>query len=180
MSLRIIRRSPRNDARPRAGRTGRRFGLDPRGQSLVEFALILPLLLAFLFGIVELGILLNVYIGMTNMAREGARAGSVYQYTGTAPTNTGTVEVQATPIDQQRLLSISSTLTDTINPIISPATLTVTVTYPTTPITDPYRAGDMLNVALEHDEPLFFGLLGPKSITLRASSAMRIEPGANK
>jgi Flp pilus assembly protein TadG len=150
------------------------------GQSMVEFALILPLLVAFLFGIIELGVLFNVYIGMTNMAREGARAGSVYQYTGTAPTNSGTVDTQAAPIDQQRLLYISSILTDTINPIISPTTLTVTVTYPTTPITDPYRAGDTLNVALEHDEPLFFGFLGPKKITLRATSAMRIEPGANK
>ena len=150
------------------------------GQSMVEFALILPLLVAFLFGIIELGVLFNVYIGMTNMAREGARAGSVYQYTGTAPKNIGTLDTQAAPIDQQRLLSISSILTDTINPIISPTTLTVTVTYLTTPITDPYRAGDTLNVALEHDEPLFFGLLGPKKITLRATSAMRIEPGANK
>ena len=150
------------------------------GQSMVEFALILPLLVAFLFGIVELGILFNVYIGMTNMAREGARAGSVYQYTGTAPTNSGTVGSQAAPIDQQRLLYISSILTDTINPIVSPTTLTVTVTYPTTPITDPYRAGDTLNVAIEHDEPLFFGLLGPRKITLRAMSAMRIEPGATK
>lgn len=158
----------------------RAIGRLSRGQSMVEFALILPLLVAFLFGIIELGILLNVYIGMTNMAREGARAGSVYQYTGTAPTNSGTLDTQAAPIDQQRLLYISSVITTTVNPIISPTTLTVTVTYPTTPITDPYRAGDTLNVALEHDEPLFFGLLGPKKITLRATSAMRIEPGANK
>jgi Flp pilus assembly protein TadG len=156
------------------------------GQSMVEFALILPLLVAFLFGIVELGILLNVYIGITNMAREGARAGSVYQYTGTPPKNTDVggvpipVDTQAAPIDQQRLLYISSILTDTMNPIVSPSTLTVTVTYPTTPTTDPYRAGDTLNVTLQHNEPLFFGLLGPKNITLRATSAMRIEPGANK
>src|SRR4051794_39614474 len=109
---------------------------EPRsGQSLVEFALMLPLLVMFLFGIVELGILFNVYIGMTNMAREGARAGSIYQYTGTAPTNSGSIDAQAAPIDQQRLLYVSSILTDTINPIISPTTLTVTVTYPTTPIT---------------------------------------------
>jgi len=150
------------------------------GQSMVEFALILPLLIMFLVGIVELGILLNVYIGMTNMAREGARAGSVYQYTGTAPTNTQPIEQQALPIDQQRTLYISSVLTSTINPIISPTTLTVTVTYlPSTP-TDPYRAGDTVTVALEHQHPLFFGLLGPKTITLRATSAMRIEPGAIK
>ena len=150
------------------------------GQSMVEFALILPLLIMLLVGIIELGILLNVYVGMTNMAREGARAGSIFQYTGTAPTNNiQTIEQQALPIDQQRMLYISSVLTSTINPIISPTTLTVTVTYlPVTP-TGPYRAGDTLKVALEHQHAVFFGLLGPKTITLRATICLILFRGSN-
>ena len=149
------------------------------GQSMVEFALILPLLIAFLFGIIELGILFSVYVGMTNSAREAARAGSVYQYTGAAPL-TGDSTIQPM-IDSARKLYISQIITDTISPMINPTTqLTTTVSYTTLLTTLPensYRAGDTVNVQLEHDQPLFFGLLGPKNIHMRATSSMRIEPG---
>jgi len=43
------------------------------GQSLVEFALVLPVLLMFLLGIIEFGWLFNAQISMTSAAREGAR-----------------------------------------------------------------------------------------------------------
>jgi Flp pilus assembly protein TadG len=51
---------------------------DPQaGQSLVEFALVLPLLLILLLGIIEFGLLLYDQAVITNAAREGARAGIV-------------------------------------------------------------------------------------------------------
>jgi hypothetical protein len=152
------------------------------GQSMVEFALILPLLIAFVFGIIELGILFSVYVGMTNSAREAARAGSVYQYTGAAPLS-GDSTIQAT-IDSEREQYISQIITDTISPMINPTTqLTTTVSYTTLLTTLPentYRAGDTVNVQLEHDQPLFFGLLGSKKIHMRATSSMRIEPGGQR
>lgn len=43
------------------------------GQSLVEMALILPILLALLVGIFEFGRSWNIYQVVTNAAREGAR-----------------------------------------------------------------------------------------------------------
>ena len=43
------------------------------GQSLVEFALILPLFVLFLIGVFELGRAFFSYIAITNAAREGAR-----------------------------------------------------------------------------------------------------------
>lgn len=49
-----------------------------RGQSLVEFALILPLLVLLLYGLAEFGFLLYAHVQVTNAAREGARAGSLY------------------------------------------------------------------------------------------------------
>ncbi len=53
-----------------------------RGQSLVEFALVLgPLLLIFL-AIVQFGFIFNAYVTMTNATREGARTGSIYVYDG--------------------------------------------------------------------------------------------------
>lgn len=48
-------------------------GRDERGVELMEFALILPLFLAMLFGIVWLGSAYNVYETITRAAREGAR-----------------------------------------------------------------------------------------------------------
>lgn len=48
-----------------------------RGQSLVEFALALPVLLLILIGITDLGRAFGAYIVMTNAAREGAYYGSL-------------------------------------------------------------------------------------------------------
>jgi Flp pilus assembly protein TadG len=50
---------------------------DERGQSAVEFAVILPLLVTFLFGIVQAGFALNRYLTLTNAVQSGARAASV-------------------------------------------------------------------------------------------------------
>jgi Flp pilus assembly protein TadG len=46
-----------------------------RGQSLVELALTLPLLLVILFGTIDLGRLFFAYVTITNASREGARYG---------------------------------------------------------------------------------------------------------
>jgi len=44
-----------------------------RGAAMVEFALLLPLLLLLLFGIIDFGRALNAQITITQAAREGAR-----------------------------------------------------------------------------------------------------------
>ncbi len=49
----------------------RRKGED--GQALVEFALVVPLLLVVLFGIVQFGIMMNTYITVSDSARSAAR-----------------------------------------------------------------------------------------------------------
>ncbi len=46
-----------------------------RGAVIVEFALVLPLLLLLLFGIIEFGLLFYNKQVLTNASREGARAG---------------------------------------------------------------------------------------------------------
>lgn len=47
------------------------------GQSLVEFALVLPIFLLVLFAIVDFGMAFHAWIAVTNSAREGARLGAV-------------------------------------------------------------------------------------------------------
>ena len=49
-----------------------------KGASAVEFAFIAPLLFVLLFGIVEFGFLLYNQAMITNAAREGARAGIIF------------------------------------------------------------------------------------------------------
>jgi Flp pilus assembly protein TadG len=51
---------------------------DDSGGSLVEFAVVAPLLFVILFGIIEFGFLLYDKAVITNASREGARAGIVY------------------------------------------------------------------------------------------------------
>lgn len=50
-------------------------GKKPRGQSLVELAIFLPILLMILGGLVEFGFAFNEYINVVEATREGARAG---------------------------------------------------------------------------------------------------------
>jgi Flp pilus assembly protein TadG len=51
-----------------------------RGQAMVEFAAVLLPLILVLAGIIQFGFLFAAYVGVSNSAREGARAGTIYQY----------------------------------------------------------------------------------------------------
>jgi Flp pilus assembly protein TadG len=55
----------------------RRECADDRGAELVEFALVLPLLLILIMGIIDFGLAFQRYEVITNAAREGARLGSL-------------------------------------------------------------------------------------------------------
>ena len=50
-----------------------RAGHAERGAELIEFALVLPLMLLVLLGIIDFGLLFQRYLVVTNAAREGAR-----------------------------------------------------------------------------------------------------------
>lgn len=63
----------------RANRTPRRMR---SGQSLVEFALILPVLLLFMLGIMEFGRILFIYTEVSNAAREALRAAAATIHRG--------------------------------------------------------------------------------------------------
>lgn len=57
--------------------SGRKHGRRERGQSLVETAIVFPILLLLLAAVVDFGRAFDAYIVLTNAAREGARWGSV-------------------------------------------------------------------------------------------------------
>lgn len=52
-----------------------------RGAAVVEFALIVPVVLALLIGILEAGYLTKVYLSVANATREGARSASLGKIT---------------------------------------------------------------------------------------------------
>ena len=61
--------------RPHPSRRGRRFQQE-HGAALVEFALVLPLIMALLLGLTSGGMAYNRKISLTNGLREGARFGA--------------------------------------------------------------------------------------------------------
>ena len=58
------------------------------GASAVEFALLLPLLVVLIFGILFGGLLLNQQLSVTQSAREGARFAATLPIDGAAPDST--------------------------------------------------------------------------------------------
>lgn len=63
----------------------RRLRRGGRGQSLVEFSLLLPVMLIIIFGIIDFGMGLRSYISLTNATREGARFAAVGNPAGSFP-----------------------------------------------------------------------------------------------
>jgi Flp pilus assembly protein TadG len=63
---------------------------DRRGSELVEFALIMPLLVFIVFGVVDFGLVMFDKAVITNAAREAARAGIVF-----APTRPTETEIRS-------------------------------------------------------------------------------------
>lgn len=66
-----------------------RFIAEETGQNIVEFALLLPILMYILMGIMQFGLVFAAYLTINNAVREGARWGSisVYDTSSTAATN---------------------------------------------------------------------------------------------
>lgn len=129
----------------------RRWIKNNRGQALVELALVLPILLLILFGIIEFGRVYNSNIIVANSAREGARVGVVgstdseiiAKVKETASTlNTSKLTINITPSSSSRVRG---------------ASLTVTVQYP-----------------VQINTPIISSIVG-STITLSSSSVMRVE-----
>jgi Flp pilus assembly protein TadG len=57
--------------------SNRQVSKNERGQAMVEFALVLPVLLMLVFGIIQFGILFNRSLTVADAVRAGARQGAV-------------------------------------------------------------------------------------------------------
>jgi len=98
---------------------------DERGQTMAEFAIVLPILIVLLFGIVQFGILFNNYVTLTDAVRAGARAAAVSRQ-APDPSGTATAAVRSSASDLN-----PSTLGISVSSGWTPgAPVTVTATYP--------------------------------------------------
>jgi Flp pilus assembly protein TadG len=130
---------------------------------MVEFAAVLLPVMMILVGIIQFGFVFGAYVGTSNAAREGARAGSVYVY--------DTTESQAVN-DQARCAAILAAVSPAIDPGMpgsfsgSCATAYgdgdgLVISYPNSAsCTATSRSGCQLNVRVGFDQPLFVPLLG--------------------
>jgi Flp pilus assembly protein TadG len=126
-----------------------------RGASAIEFAIILPVLLVILVGIMEFGYVMYAKAVITNASREGARRGIVFS--------------DPRPTDAEIVQAVDDYCTN----LIPSATATTQVTR----VGD--AAGDPLTVRVNylhsfwvlHNLP--FGIAGP--IDLGAETVMRME-----
>src|SRR3990172_7315696 len=99
------------------------------GQSLVEFALVLMfVILPLMFVLIDGAVTLYTQAALTNAAREGARAGSIYQ-TGTPPDFNQSFATQVTTIDAARLAYLQQQVQGMIGPLVSYPQCSTTITY---------------------------------------------------
>jgi len=134
--------------------------LSSRGQGFVEFALILPILLLLMLGILEFGYIFAAYSGLFNADREGARFGVVN------PTDVSGIVDKA----ERKVL------------LADPDTVDIVVRYdsgPDTPqFTDPARVqiGDRVLVYVTCDLPTITPVIQPivASLPVRTQAARTI------
>ncbi|MHC1682227.1 MAG: TadE/TadG family type IV pilus assembly protein [Clostridiaceae bacterium] len=122
-----------------------------KGQSLVEFAIILPLLLLIVMAIIEFGMMLNSYITIQSASREGAR---------TAIVGSSNIEIQN--------LIVNTT------PNLKASQLTINIT----PNESSRKSGEPLTVKLTYNYDLTVPIISSlfnNVIVLNAETTMRIE-----
>ena len=145
------------------------------GGAMVEFAIVLPLLLILVFGIIEFGILLYNKAVLTNASREGARRGIfliAYDPDTTTYTYSSSDDIEGVVVTycQDRLIPKT-------NPL-DPAKIYVTYEDISSPI-GKNSTGDKLTVSVQYDYSFFLisGLLSSlgTSIPLEGETVMLLE-----
>ncbi len=157
---------------------------DEAGQGLVEFALVtLFIIVPVITAIIDGSILFYKWVAVNNAAREGARAGAIYQDSRTSDGTKAMME----QIDSAREAVILQAVDATIGPLASRDVWSVDYPYPEcdpivaeqpTEVYDVYRSGCPVEVSVTHQHTPLLGLvIGVDSIDLTATATMRIERG---
>src|SRR5881398_2476607 len=88
-----------------------------KGQSLVEFALVLPLLILLLFGIIDFGRIFNAYLTIDHAGRDAARTASIGKdddtVKSTAASDASSIGLTKDRVEVDRSSGINATVTIT-------------------------------------------------------------------
>ena len=95
-----------------------------RGQTMVEFVLVLPIILMVLFGVIQFGLTFNHYVALTDAVRAGARTAAVSRQ-ASCPVCVTSAKVKSSAGDLGP--SVNVTVTSTWQ---HGADVVVTATYP--------------------------------------------------
>lgn len=154
---------------------------DQGGGSVVEFAIVLPLLIVLLFGIIEMSLLLYNQHVLTNATREGARLGIIVQIPRVTNQD---IKDQIKTFAQNYLITFGSdTLTDANIEIAAQDdgddTNGACTSLNPDPATDErcltFGSDLKIIVTYNYDFLLLFKLLGFSPKTIRAVTTMRME-----
>jgi len=108
----------------------RRFARSDSGAAMVEFAIVLPILIMFLLGIIDFGRAFFLYNNLTNAVREGARLGAVQM------PNVNVAAVQTRVTDRVRQFTSNPSAAPSVSVSSTAQDVTVTVNgYAFQPIT---------------------------------------------
>jgi Flp pilus assembly protein TadG len=165
----MTRTSP-DDRRERGMRapTRRRGRRRSRGQSLVEFALVVPIFLLILSGIFDFGMALYSRISIINAAREGARAAAVAADHTTIPT---TAQSRASAVVSGAGMTTSAPTTSIV---VSCVAISSSGSCSFSSASGS-KAGDAVEVAITYQYRSLFPLLFGRTFTLGASVQMVTE-----
>jgi Flp pilus assembly protein TadG len=97
-----------------------------RGQTFVEFAIVLPILVLLVFGIIQFGLAFHNYLAITDAARVGARAAAVKRTT--TPCTFARTAIQNT-VSSDQWAQISSRITCVAGPSVGDQ-VAITINYP--------------------------------------------------
>ncbi|TKV29510.1 pilus assembly protein [Arthrobacter sp. NamB2] len=100
-----------------------------QGAVAVEMALLLPVLILLLLGIMEFGRAFDAQVTLTNAAREGVRVMAISKDAATARSSTVTAAGTLRPQLTDANIAISVPGATTANPCPAGGTATVTITY---------------------------------------------------
>lgn len=121
------------------------FPASDRGAAAVEFALVLPVLIVLILGLVEFSRLFNIQISLSNAAREGARTMAIENDLDVARTSA----IAAAP---------------SISPAVSAAQISISPSD--------CSAGGTVTVTIDYSVGLMTGFFGPE-IPLTGTGVMR-------
>jgi Flp pilus assembly protein TadG len=141
-----------------------------RGQALVEFAAVLLPLMLIVVGIIQFGLVFNANVTITNAAREGTRAGTIYVYSGSNPATNDQNrcgDVVDSVVAAMGLLSTAAPYFSAASPcpggggdVWTSGDVTITYTQPAGVPTNDRRRGYRMTVRVTYRQDIIVPLVG--------------------